>query len=130
MEKSVVGECYLPMISDWWRQGDNELKKQYLTPLNDPSKWADKYGGSCDNDVHEHFKCLMDTVFGKAFIHETEEGYQTYNCRYTNGKFICGDEYLREWIVYSDKDTQLILNGNAFNIQKGMNVLEVKEVEK
>lgn len=130
MEKSVVGECYLPMISDWWRQGDNELKKQYLTPLNDPSKWADKFGGSCDNDVHEHFKCLMETVFGKAFIHETEEGYQTYNCTYTNGKFICGDEYLREWIIYSDKDTQLILNGNAFNIQKGMNVLEVKEVEK
>ena len=130
METSVVGECYLSMISDWWRQGDNELKKQYLTPLNDPSKWADKFGGSCDNDVHEHFKCLMETVFGKAFIHETEEGYQTYNCTHKNEEFICSDEYLQEWVICSDKNTKLILNGNEYNIQKGMNVLNIMEVEK
>lgn len=126
METSVVGECYLPMISDWWRQGDEELKKQYLTPLNVPSKWPTNYGGSCDNDVHEHFKCLMETVFGKAFIHETEEGFQTYNCAYRNGQFVCNDSYLQEWMIYSKKQTTMTLNGKETLIQQGMNVMKVK----
>ncbi len=124
MGTSVVGECYLPLISDWWRQGEHELKKQYLSPINDPNRWHAVYGGSCDNDVHEHFKCLMETVFGKAFIHKTEEGYHTYNCKYYKGKFICDDPYLQEWVIYSDKQTQLMLNEKNIIVQKGMNVIK------
>ncbi len=126
IETSVVGESYLPMISDWWRQGDDELKKQYLSPINDPSKWPVNYGGSCDNDVHEHFKCLMETVFGKAFIHETEEGFHTYNCMYKDGTFTCKDSHLQEWIIYSKKQTTITLNEKETVIQQGLNTVKVK----
>ena len=105
---------------------DDELKKQYLSPINDPSKWPINYGGSCDNDVHEHFKCLVETVFGKAFIHETEAGFQTYNCMYKKGQFVCDDSYLREWIIYSKKQTTMTLNGRETLIQQGMNVIKDK----
>lgn len=120
-ETVVVGECHLPMISDWWRQSDDELKKQYLSPVNNPSKWDAQYGGSCDNDVHEHFKCLMETVFGRAFIHETKDGVLTYNCVSEDGKFVCRDQYLREWIIYSEEAKKVSLNGKEYLVNKGMN---------
>ncbi len=122
MEKSIAGEEYLPMISDWWRQGETDMKVQYLHPWHTPARWADQYGASCDNDVHEHFKCLMETVFGKAFIHETEKGYVTYNCTESNGTFCSSDEYLAEWVIYSLSDKALILNGEKINTQKGLHV--------
>jgi hypothetical protein len=123
MGTTVVGECYLSMISDWWRQDDNELKKQYLSPIHKPHRWHAQYGGSCDNDVHEHFKCLVETVFAKAFIHETEEGYETYNCRYEEGRFVCEDPYLQEWVIYSEHPEEMILNGTKAFVSQGMNVI-------
>jgi len=123
MGTTVVGECYLSMISDWWRQDDNELKKQYLSPIHKPHRWHAQYGGSCDNDVHEHFKCLVETVFAKAFIHETEEGYETYNCRYEEGRFVCEDPYLQEWVIYSEHSEEMILNGTKAFVSQGMNVI-------
>ena len=119
----VVGEEYLPMISDWWRQGDNELKKQYLSPINQPDKWDINYGGSCDNDVHEHFKCLVETVFGKAFIHETSDGYVTYNCIREGEEFICKDAYLKEWVIYSESEKEMLLNRKKVRVKKGLQVL-------
>ena len=111
------------MISDWWRQEKDILKKQYLSPVGQPDKWHLNYGGSCDNDVHEHFKCLMETVFGRAFIHETEDGYFTYNCEQKNDGFICSDMYLKEWFVYVKEDRYLLLNGEKVFLRKGMNIL-------
>ena len=124
MATSIVGECYLPMISDWWRQGDDELKKQYLSPANDPSMWPLRYGGSCDNDVHEHFKCLMETVFGKAFIHETKEGYVTYNCKRVGNEFFCDDSHLKEWVVYAESDKKIAINGREIIVKQGLQVID------
>ena len=123
METSIVGECYLPMISDWWRQGNEELKKQYLSPINNPAKWPAQYGGSCDNDVHEHFKCLMETVFGKAFVHETEDGYVTYNCKKTQDGFETEDSYVKEWIVYAIQPIEITLNGKKQTLKQGLQVI-------
>lgn len=120
-EETVVGECYLPMISDWWRQEEGALIMQYLEPWDKPELWDKNYGGSCDNDVHEHFKCLMETVFGKAFIHETDNGFETYNCYEKDSQFICEDDYLKEWIVYSNSNRNMILNGKEITVTKGMN---------
>jgi len=119
-ETAIVGECYLPMISDWWRQSADELVKQYLSPINKPSRWDAQYGGSCDNDVHEHFKCLVETVFGRAFIHETEEGFLTYNCRKNGEEFVCEDPHLYEWIVYVNEPKTLVLNGKKISAKKGI----------
>ena len=122
-EETVVGEVYLPMISSWWRQEKGALIMQYLEPWDKPERWDKNYGGSCDNDVHEHFKCLMETVFGKAFVHETHNGFETYNCYEKNGKFICEDNYLKEWVVYSSSNCSMVLNGKEVAIVKGINVI-------
>ncbi len=121
--ETVVGECYLPMISDWWRQKSGTLINQYLQPWNKPELWDKDYGGSCDNDVHEHFKCLMETVFGKAFIHETENGFVSYNCYEKNGQFVCEDRNLSEWVIYSMSNRKIVLNGKETTVMKGMNFL-------
>lgn len=122
-EETVVGECYLPMISHWWRQEKGTLIMQYLEPWDKPELWDKNYGGSCDNDVHEHFKALMETVFGKAFIHETEDGFETYNCYGNDGEFICEDSYLKEWVIYSSSNRNIILNGKETEIFKGINFI-------
>lgn len=123
--KTVVGECYLPMISDWWRQESGTLINQYLEPWDKPELWDLNCGGSCNNDVHEHFKCLMETVFGKAFIHETEKGFVTYNCRQKDGRFICEDRFLSELIIFSDRDRKIVLNDKEIEVLKGMNTITV-----
>lgn len=54
----VIGEQYVPMISDW-------------QPVN-----------TQDNDVHELFKCMEETVLTQAFVVERADGsYAGYNCR-------------------------------------------------
>jgi hypothetical protein len=68
---TVIGEDYLPMISDW-----------YKAP---PDTWVTGYwgldGGCCDNDVHEIFKCMEELVLTNAFIVEKQDGtFKGYNC--------------------------------------------------
>ena len=122
-EQTVVGEDYLPMISDWWRQDEKALINQYLQPWNKPEEWDKNYGGSCDNDVHEHFKCLMETVFGKAFIHETEDGFVTYNCKMQGDEFVCTDPYLQKWVIFAENEKRLCLNGAWNKVKKGLNFI-------
>ncbi len=67
-----VGEEYLDMISGWYKAA--------------PSAWVTGYwepdGGCCDNDVHEIFKCMEETILTNAFIVEMSEGtLRSYNCR-------------------------------------------------
>ena len=76
------GEGYLPMISDWYRITENKLVGGYeFCPLFiDEDKYIiDNTGGCCDNDVHEIFKCMEETVYNKAFIYENDDGtFLTY----------------------------------------------------
>jgi hypothetical protein len=65
----------------------------------------------------------METVFGKAFIHATDNGFETYNCYQKDGQFICEDSYLKEWIIYSNSDQIMTLNGKETAIVKGMNFI-------
>ncbi len=120
-ETAVVGECYLPMISDWWRQDENKLILQFLYPCNNDTDWDNSYGGSCDNDVHEHFKCLSETVFGRAFIHQTSEEILTYNCFACENGFKTNDKYVKEWIIYCETLTEIKINEKTYNLSKGFN---------
>ena len=122
---TVVGESYLPMISDWWRQDPDALIMQYLEPWDHPEKWYHCYGGSCDNDVHEHFKCLMETVFGKAFVHISEEDTVTYNCKKTANGFVCDDKYATQWIIYSDTEQNITLGQKEIKANKGFTFLDI-----
>ena len=69
--EQILGEQYLPMISDWYRV--------------DTTKFASSFGrfdgGSCDNDVHEIFKCLGEVLLTSAYIYEEPNGKLiTHNC--------------------------------------------------
>lgn len=65
----VIGEQWLPMISDWW-----------IVPENNVAGSNEK-GWSCDNDVHEHFRFLSEQFIPNAFVLERENGtIRTWNC--------------------------------------------------
>lgn len=49
--------------------------------MEDETLEVDTQGGCCDNDVHEIFKCMEETVLKKAFLHEAENGdLLCYSC--------------------------------------------------
>ena len=87
--KYVMGELcegYIPMISGWYRVGDQKVVGGYeFCPLimdGYQDEKADRQGGCCDNDVHEIFKCMEETVMNKAFLHENEDGtFLCYGCK-------------------------------------------------
>jgi hypothetical protein len=56
----VIGEQYLPMISGWYRAPSNTWVTGY---------WG-RDGGSCDNDVHEMFKCLEEVALTVCHVVE------------------------------------------------------------
>ncbi len=79
-------EEYVEMISGWYRIGEQKVTGGYLwLPLfleNGVVKKVNNQGGCCDNDVHEIFKCIEETVLGKAFIYENEDGsLLCYGCK-------------------------------------------------
>ena len=81
-EMLTFGECYIPMISGWYRtqRGDpvtGGYPKHKLV-MDGYKKDADTQGGCCDNDVHEHFKCLEETVLGKVFVNVYDDRISVY----------------------------------------------------
>lgn len=124
-ELTVVGEQYLPMISHWWRQDPNALIMEYLDPWDHPEKWGECYGGSCDNDVHEHFKFLMEGVFGKAFVHFSTQQTEVYNCKQTENGFECDDPYATKWVIYSENEREIVLGTKTVKVEKGFNFFDV-----
>ncbi len=106
-----VTEGYIDMISGWYRTGEQRVTGGYewcsLTVRNEERRRVDNQGGCCDNDVHEIFKCLEETVLRKAFIHQNDDGsFITFGCKVIveNGilKVTCDDK--TEELVYSVKD--------------------------
>lgn len=77
-EKAAFGECYIPMVSGWYRTGEQTVTGGfYDCPLIDKNHQCinvDNQGGACDNDVHEIFKCMEETVLKKIFVLEHEDG--------------------------------------------------------
>lgn len=65
----VLGEQWIPMISDWWRSPADKVV------ANKEKGW------SCDNDVHEHFRFLAEMFIPHAFVIERPDGsLRTWNC--------------------------------------------------
>lgn len=106
-EERVYGESYIPMISGWYRTGTQKLVGGYEScPLfmEKETLYVDNQGGCCDNDVHEIFKCLEETVLNKAFAHKNEDGtFLTYGCKVVldNGSYR---------IIPNEDATQIISN--------------------
>ena len=112
-ELQSFGECYIPMISGWYRtQKDEPITGGY--PIHDPAtegynKKAGLQGGCCDNDVHEHFKCLEETVLGKIFVNVYEDQITVYGGEgiYRNGRL--------ELTAYESADTVYINSANPID---------------
>lgn len=77
---SVVGEQYMEMISDWWRVKDGVVAFGFADPLRNRIDGIYQ-GACCDNDVHEHFKCLEEIVINRCFVHEEAGQFICYNCK-------------------------------------------------
>lgn len=102
-EVKEYSEEYVDMISGWYRTGEEKVTGGYsFCPLflKDQVIYdIDNQGGCCDNDVHEIFKCVEETVFRKAFIYENEDGsFLTFGCKAEKQ----GDKL----IVYTNKNTE------------------------
>ncbi len=76
---AIIGEQWLPMISDWWRVPKGEIGT--LTKFQTKGFQTVSQGWSCDNDVHETFRILADEFIPNAFVLEREDGtLRTMNC--------------------------------------------------
>lgn len=125
-QETVVGEEYLPMIYDWYRQNPKKIYLQYIGNMNNPKTWKKAICGSCDNDVHEHFKCLEETVFGKAFVHlEESKTPLHYNCYVEKNGYSSKDEYVKTYIVRSDKSGEIIIDNTTYPYSKGVNFIGI-----
>ncbi|WP_053985996.1 hypothetical protein [Niameybacter massiliensis] len=99
----VVGEEYISMVSDWWKCDQEQVTHCYAFPNRGEQEGHYK-GGACDNDVHEHFKCLEEVALTKAYVHQDQEELLNYNCKVAQtaeGMFITPSEDLVEEIVIS-----------------------------
>lgn len=69
--EQVIGEQYMPMISDWYKADTTKMV----------SSFGRFDGGCCDNDVHEIFKCLGEILLTSAYVYESEDGkFVFHNC--------------------------------------------------
>ena len=92
-QEKEYGEQYIDMISSWYRTGKEKLTGGYefchLYLADKVIKEYDHQGGCCDNDVHEIFKCIEETVMGKAFLHQNEDGsFTSFGCRLEKNNLI------------------------------------------
>lgn len=132
-ERLKFGESYVPMISDWYRTGPNELMTGgYLKcPLifENSSYMSDNQGGCCDNDVHEHFKCMEETVFRKAFVLVREDmSLLYYNCKASleNGALaVEAFDEANKLHINTKAPLKIVANGKEFNVDAGMIMLNI-----
>lgn len=123
-EYKEFGEGYVPMISSWYKIAENKVVGGYeFCPLiiNNEFYITDNNGGCCDNDVHEIFKCLEETVYDKAFIYENEDGtFLTYGINAEQN----GDELMLDIIngenilCYNFKSKKkVVIGGEKYNFE-------------
>lgn len=127
-KETVIGEEYMPMISDWYRCKENKFVFQYIMNFKfPPNKSARDYGGSCDNDVNEHFKCMFETVLGKVFIHIENCKILHYGCKHiSNYNFIFSGDKPETLIAFADRNIDISLDGVSYSLTSGMNVINLK----
>lgn len=122
-----IGEQYFDMISGWYTAETQKPTGGYLgCPLflKDRTIEVDNQGGCCDNDVHEVFKCLEETVLKKAFFHLEENNKEVcYSCRGIGNEIVTDNE-VNEIIVYIYKDLKIYINGKSYFV-KGKKVTKI-----
>ena len=125
-------EGYIDMISGWYRIGQQKVNGGYeFCPLilgGGVEEIVDTQGGCCDNDVHEIFKCMEETVLKKAFVHQNDDGsFTTFGCTAVLADDViqieCADN--TEEFVYSVKNNCKVEIRNALYELSGFGICEV-----
>ena len=110
-KEKIIGEQYVEMISGWWQAPKDRPVGAYLTariPTRDGMMESDNQGGCCDNDVHEHFKCLEEVALTSAYVIERADGsLGSWNCTVRQQ----GDQ----WIVTPNEDIVSAVHVNLQN---------------
>ena len=110
---TIIGEQYIDMISDWWKA--DSIVRGFANPEIGNVDGIFK-GAACDNDIHEVFKCMCETVLDKAFIHYENGKYLCYNCSVDNGTITLNDKYINQVLVYSKSPIELEYSGRKLKI--------------
>lgn len=126
----VFGEQYLDMISDWYRTGEGQKVTGGFYNcgliLENEVVDADKQGGCCDNDVHEIFKCMEETVLNKAFVLKRDNGtLLSFNCtvKSDGDMLIIEDtETVEQLHLNLSGKSKVLWNGKVYQAKKGMTV--------
>ncbi len=128
---TLCGEQYLKMVSGWYRTG----VEQPVTGghndcgliLADRVLEVDKQGACCDNDVHEVFKCIEETVLGKAFVLVRSNGtVLSYGCSVENrdGSLIVNaTENADRLHLNLNKEYRVLWNKKEYSLPAGMTVI-------
>jgi len=125
-------EGYVDMISGWYRIGEQKVNGGYeFCPLilgGGVEEIVDTQGGCCDNDVHEIFKCMEETVLKKAFVHENDDGtFTTFGCTVENSGNTLNvkcDDSVKDF-VYSLKDKYEVSVKSGIYDLKGFGLFEL-----
>lgn len=130
-EIKTIGEEYVDMVSGWYRVGEQKITGGYqICPLiyADYEIMADNQGGACDNDVHEHFKCLEETLLKKSFVILRENEVRGYNC-----SVILKEDKI-EVIPYgecdfvhinTDRQIKIVVNDKKYVVDKRLEMIEI-----
>lgn len=125
-ELQSFGECYIPMISGWYRtQKSDPITGGYAKHnlvMDGYSMDVDTQGGCCDNDVHEHFKCLDETILGKMFVNVCDGKVSVYGGEYkqSDGALeLFSDEEIETVYVNSPTPIDFSFNGRTYKNSKG-----------
>ena len=90
---------------------------------------GDNQGGACDNDVHEHFKCLEETLLEKAFVLVRDDGsVLAYNCE----ALLKGENLIVNTLetctlihINSPFDLFVTVDGKEFHAKRGMDFYKI-----
>ena len=131
-EMQVIGEQYIDMISGWYRTGEQRVTGGYkICPLifADHNEDVDSQGGACDNDVHEHFKCLEETLLKKAFvIVDSEKNAHAYGANvYFDGDTLVVEPLEECAFVHFNTahKTQTKVYNKCYDIPAGLNMIDL-----
>ena len=130
LRPGVISEQYVDMISGWWHSGDY-VANGYSYP--DIGRVDGIYkGGCCDNDVHEHFKCLEEVALCNAFVHELPDGtIVAYNCTVgSDGEIELSEDLIDTVFIHTSKPAgAFTVKGRTYEAHtqhNGFSVLKLK----
>jgi len=98
--KTVIGEEYIDMISGWDRQDGVNPTGGFWDCAIEYENYVEKsvvQGSTCDNDVHEIFKCMEETFLKKTFIAEEDDG----------SLYVCGG-VVKDDVIMLSSDTEIL----------------------